>query len=153
MQEKRVRAPEVIEKLLSRQARWKSEIMQGAVAHVRAVSLYSQRHETVFAQRPALVRFGRVQARALHVLRRPGGAGDNGDGAVSRVCVALFSPGPAVAVPAGDVTAGERVALGRARLVLLAVLRGGGDLVGVRAILEVSVFALVVAVLVAVAII
>lgn len=144
-----MRAPEVIEKLLSGQARRKSEVVQVAVAHVRAVSLNGQRHEGIFARRrPALVRLGRVQAGALHVLAGPGGAGDDGDWAVPRVREASLSPGPA-----GDVTSGEGVRFGRAGLVLFAILRGGGDLVGVRSVLQMSVFAVVVAVLVAVAVI
>lgn len=125
--------------------------MQVAVAHVRTLSLYSQRHETVFAYRPALVRFGLVQARALQVFSRAGGAGDDGDGALSRVCLTFLSPGAAVAVPAGSVTVVKGVPLSWARLVILPVLRGRGNLAGVRAVFDVSVFALVVAVLVAVA--
>lgn len=82
MQEERVRTPEVIEKLLSCETRGKSKVMQVAVANVRAVSLDRQRHETVFAYRPALVRFGRVHARALQVFSGTGGAGDDSDGAL-----------------------------------------------------------------------
>lgn len=78
-----MRAPEVIEKLLSRETRGKSKVMQVAVANVRAVSLNRQRHETVLAYRPALVRLGLVQARALQVFSGAGGAGDDGDGALS----------------------------------------------------------------------
>lgn len=121
------------------------------MAHVRAVSLNGQRHEGIFARRrPAVVRLGRVrvQARALHVLGGAGGAGDDGNWAVTRVREASLSPGPA-----GDVTSGEGVRFGRAGLVLLTVLCRGGDLVGVRSVFQVSVFALVVAVLVAVAVI
>lgn len=142
-----MRAPEVIEKLLSCQARWKSEIMQVAVAYVRALSLNSQRHETVFADRPALVRFGLLQTRALQVFSRAGGAGDDGDGALPGVRLAFLSPG----APAARVSGTKRVPLRRARFVILPVLSGRGDLAGVRAIFDVSIFALVVAVLVAVA--
>lgn len=125
--------------------------MQVAVAYVRTVSLNSQRHETVFGDRPALVRFGLVQTRALQVFSGAGGAGDDGDGALSRVRLTLLSPRTAVAVPAASVTVTKGVPLSRARLVILPVLRGRGDLAGVRAVFRVSVFALVVAVLVAVA--
>lgn len=151
VQEEGVRAPEVIEKLLSREARRKSKVMQVAVAYVRALRLDRQRHEAVLAERPALVRLGRVQAGALEVLSGAGGAGDDGDGALPRVGLAFLSPGAALAAPAGRVAVPEGVALGRARLVLLAVLRRRGDLAGVRPVLGVSVLALVVAVLVAVA--
>ena len=82
MQEERVRAPEVIEKLLSCETRGKSKAMQVAVANVRAVSLNRQRHETVFADGPALVRLGLVQVRTLQLFSGTGGAGDDSDGAL-----------------------------------------------------------------------
>lgn len=125
--------------------------MQVAVAYVRAVSLNSQRHETLFAYWPALVRFGLVQARALEVFSRARGTGDDGDRALSRVCLTFLSPWAAVAVPAGSVTVAKGVPLSWARLVILPVLRSRGNLAGVRAIFYVPIFALIVAVLVAVA--
>lgn len=138
-------AAQVIEKLLSRQARGKSEIVQVAVRalQVRTVRLHSQRHEAVLVDGPALaVRFGQqlllLQARALELFPGAGGAGDDGDGALSGVRLAFLSP----AGPGSESLSGTRV-------LLLAVLSGGGDLAGVRHVLD--VFALVVAVLVAVA--
>lgn len=148
-----MRAPEVIKKLLSRETRGKSKVMQVAVADVRAVSLNRQRHETVFADRPALVRLGLVQAGALQLFSGPGGAGDDSDGALPGIRPAFFSPGTAVAVPAASVTVWERVALSWARLVLLPVLRRRGNLARVRAVFEVSIFAFIIAVLIAVTII
>lgn len=129
--------------------------MQVSVAYVRAaVSLHSQRHETVFANRPALIRFGLLQARALQLLSRARSAGDERNGALPRVRLAFLSPGAAVpAVPApaaASVTVTEGMPFSRAGPVLLAVLCGRGNLAGVRAVFEVSIFAFIVAVLVAV---
>lgn len=98
--------------------------MQVTVGCVRAVSLNSQRHETVFAYRPALVRFGLVQARALEVFSRAGGAGDDGDGALSRVCLTFLSPGSAVARPAGRFSVTKGMSLSWAPIVILPILRG-----------------------------
>lgn len=126
--------------------------MQVVVAHVHVVSLHGQRQEAVLAYRPAtFVRLGLVQVRALHVVSGARGAGDDGDGALPRVRLAFLSPRAAVAHPPGRVIGAEGVALNGARLVVLPVPRGGGDLAGVRTVLVVSIFALVVAVLVAVA--
>lgn len=126
--------------------------MQVAVAYVRAVSLHGQRHETVLAHRPALVCFGLLlQARALELFSRASGAGDDGDGALSRVCLAFLSPRAAVADPAGRITVIEGMPFSRARLMIFPVLRSRGNLAGVRTVFDVSIFAFIVAVLVAVA--
>lgn len=154
VQKKRVRAPQVIEELLSRQARGKSKIMQMTVAHVAAVRLNAQRHEAVLGYRPALVRFGRrvLQTRALQVFRGARGAGDDGDGTLPRVGLAFLSLVAALADSAARVTtAAEGMRLHRAGFVVLPVLCGRGDLAGVRTVFGESVFALVVAVLVAIA--
>lgn len=123
--------------------------MQVVVAHVRAVRLNSQRQEAVLAYRPAtFVRLGLV--RALQVFSRARGAGDDGDGTLPRVCLALLRSGAAVAHPTARVIAAEGMALRWAGLVVLPVPCGGGDLAGVWPIFVVSIFALVIAVLVAV---
>lgn len=137
-------APQMIEKLLSCQARRKSKVMQVAVAHVRAVSLNSQRHEAVFAYRPTFVCFGLVQTWTLEFFPRTRGAGDDGDGTLPRVRLTFLSS------PACGVAATEGMSLSRAGLVILSVPRGGGDLTGVRTVFMVAILALIVTVLLAV---
>lgn len=123
--------------------------MQVPVAYVRSVCLNSQRHEAVL-QRPALVCFDLVLVGAFKLLRRARGAGDDCDGALSRVRLAFLSPGAAIPRFSAGITVVEEAALGGTRLVFPAVLRGRGNLTGVGTVFEVSIFALVVAVLVAV---
>lgn len=143
-------ASQVIEKLMPGQTCRKSEIVQVALAQMRAgVCLNCQRcGVTLLAYGAALVHFRLLSSGTFQLFPRARGAGNERYGALSRIGTAFLSP----ALSQPRVAFSKRAEFVQSTLAFLRVFSGGGgDLARVWSFLVVCVPFVIVTVFVAVA--